>query len=373
VEFVATVRYQGKVLNVSHGPVQDWHASCGAVVRDPDLWSPGRPALYDVTFELRRNGEVLDRVESYFGFRQVTVEEGNVVLNGEPVYLKFVLDQGYWPESIMTPPSDEAILFDIRATKEMGFNGARKHQKVEDPRYLYWADKCGLLVSAEMANAYLFDDRYVARITREWVEVVQRDFNHPSIVIWVPVNESWGVPNLRDRRQQAHLRAMYNLTKSLDQTRLVIDNDGWEHTDHTDLFAIHDYTRTGEMFYERFKNVGRPGVPIPAFAKPLVAPGFQYNGSPVYLSEFGGIAYVKRSEAELPTNSWGYAGIEATEEAALKRMRGIYEAVARLPVIKGICYTQLVDVEQEINGLMTYDRQPKFEFAKVRELNELLR
>ncbi|MBL8235637.1 MAG: glycoside hydrolase family 2, partial [Bryobacterales bacterium] len=170
-------------------------------------------------------------MKSYYGYRQVTSEHGRVYINGRPTYLKMVLDQGYWPESTITPPSEEAIKFDIQVTKDMGFNGARKHQKVEDPRYLYWADRMGFLVSGEIANAYLFDEDYVARFTREWIEIVERDYNHPSIVLWVPVNESWGKPNPRDLQQQHHLKANYWLLKSLDPTRLVIDNDGWEHTD----------------------------------------------------------------------------------------------------------------------------------------------
>ena len=152
-------------------------------------------------------------------------------------------------------------------TKEMGFNGARKHQKLEDPRFLYWADQMGLLVSSEMANAYLFDEEYVARFTREWMEAVERDYNHPSIIMWVPINESWGVPNLRDPRQQNHLRALYTLTKSLDATRLVIDNEGWEHTDMTDLFAIHDYTAHRRTALREVQGPGqarRAGAPANA-------------------------------------------------------------------------------------------------------------
>jgi hypothetical protein len=284
-----------------------------------------------------------------------------------------VLDQGYWPESNLTPPSDEAIRYDIRMTKEMGFNGARKHQKIEDPRYLYWADRMGLLVSAEMANAYLFDDGYVARITREWIEAVQRDYNHPSIIIWVPLNESWGVPNAKDPRQQAHMRAMYQLTRSLDSSRLVIDNDGWEHTENTDLFAIHDYTRTGEQFYDRYVQCRGDEVPLPLMGKMYVAPGCKYNGAPLFLSEFGGIGYIPETERRnIPENSWGYCGVETTEAAALDRMRRLYQAVARLPRFAGICYTQLCDVEQEVNGLLTYDRRPKFDLAEIRKINDLL-
>jgi beta-galactosidase/beta-glucuronidase len=337
----------------------------------PRLWSVNFPNLYDVTFELRRGGVVLDRVKSYFGFRSAAIENGRFAVNGRPVYLKMVLDQGYWPESILTPPSDEAIQYDIKMTKEMGFNGARKHQKLEDPRFLYWADKMGLLVSSEMANAYFFDDGYVQRFTREWTDAVGRDYNHPSIVMWVPINESWGTPNVRDPRQQQHLRAMYTLTHSLDGTRPVIDNDGWEHSDLTDLFAIHDYARTGDRLLKRYQDVGKPGAGVPDNARPALAPGFKYNGSPVVLSEFGGIAYIPPG-TEVPKESWGYSGIEKTEEAALTRLRGLYEAIAKIPGFVGFCYTQLTDVEQEVNGLLTYDRKPKFDVKKIREINALV-
>lgn len=350
---------------------RDEQVFASIAVRNPKLWSPSSPTLYDVTFELRSGDRVVDRVQSYFGFRSINVEGGRVLLNGRPTYLKMVLDQGYWPDSTLTPPSDEAIQYDIRMTKEMGFNGARKHQKLEDPRYLYWADKMGLLVSSEMANAYLFDDAYVARFTREWTEAVERDYNHPSIIIWVPINESWGVPNLRDPKQQNHLKALYTLTHSLDSTRLVIDNDGWEHSDMTDLFAIHDYARTGELLAGRYKDLGKPGTGVPDNARAALAPGFAYNGSPVVLSEFGGIAYIP-SGHEVPQEAWGYSGVEKSGEAALARLRSIYTAIAQIP-FAGFCYTQLTDVEQEINGLLTYDRKPKFNAETLREINGLVR
>ncbi len=245
-------------------------AAFGVVVADPRFWTPRSPNLYDVTFELRRGSAVLDRVQSYFGFRAVGIEDGRVTLNRNPIYLKFVLDQGYWPESVMTPPTDEAIQRDIRFAKDMGFNGARKHQKIEDPRYLYWADRLGFLVSGEMPNAYVFTDQYVSRFTREWMEAIERDRNHPSIVIWAPLNESWGVPNLRDPRQQGHLEELYWLTRTLDDSRPVIDNEGWEHTETTDLFAVHDYARTGDELLERYKSFGSakvlaPGTTIPGW------------------------------------------------------------------------------------------------------------
>jgi beta-galactosidase/beta-glucuronidase len=196
-------------MSLADGPF----AQLSAHILDPILWSPETPHLYDVRIELNGPDGLLDTVDSYFGIRCVSTQEGKVLLNGQPIYLKTVLDQGYWPQSNLTPPSDEAIVQDIRSTQQFGFNGVRKHQKVEDPRFLYWADRMGLLVAAEMANAYLFNEDAVARMTREWIEVVSRDFNHPSIIIWTPVNESWGVPNLADRRQQAHLKALYYLTK----------------------------------------------------------------------------------------------------------------------------------------------------------------
>jgi beta-galactosidase/beta-glucuronidase len=371
-EFYAIVKSAGKVMASTMSRAEETRAIASLYVRSPRLWSPGTPNLYDVTFELRSNGKVLDVVNSYFGFRSVSVENGRVNLNGRPIYLKTVLDQGYWPESTLTPPSDDAIQYDIRMTKEMGFNGVRKHQKLEDPRYLYWADHMGLLVSSEMANAYLFDDEYVRRFTREWTEAVERDYNHPAIILWIPINESWGVPNLRDKRQQDHLKAMYMLTHSLDSTRLVIDNDGWEHTDMTDLFGLHDYTPQGETLAKKYKDVvTKPGAIIPNNGRAALAPGFAYNGTPIFLSEFGGISYIMPGQ-KVPDAAWGYSGVEKNGESAFARLSKLYFGIRDTPVFIGICYTQLTDVEQEINGLMTFDRKPKFDVGELKKLNDLL-
>jgi beta-galactosidase/beta-glucuronidase len=367
VEFHAIMKSVASAMSIAEGP----RATAAAFVRNPRLWSVNTPNLYDVTFELRRAGQVVDRVQSYFGFRSVQVQGNRVIINGRPTYLKMVLDQGYWPESTLTPPSDDAIQYDIKMTKAMGFNGARKHQKLEDPRYLYWADKLGLLVSSEMANAYLFDESYVQRFTREWTEAVERDYNHPSIILWVPINESWGTPNLRDPRQQQHLRAMYTLTRSLDNTRLVIDNDGWEHSDLTDLFAIHDYARDGDLLREKYKNLGKPGAGVPDNARTALAPGFAYNGSPVVLSEFGGISYIMPGQ-KAPEGSWGYAGVEPDQKAAFGRLSSLWFGIRDTLHFAGICYTQLTDVEQEINGLMTYDRKLKFDAEAIKKLNDML-
>ncbi len=372
LELVARIRDRDREVATASGVAAGPRVTVAAAVTNPRWWSVGSPNLYEVTFELRRDGKALDRVSSYFGFREVGVEGNRMTLNRNPIYPKLVLDQGYWPDGILTPPTDEAIQFDINAAKAMGFNGARKHQKVEDPRFLYWADKLGFLVSGEMANAYLFDDQYVARFTREWTEAVERDYNHPSIVIWAPLNESWGTPNPRDPRQANHLKALYTLTKSLDATRLVIDNEGWEHTDMTDLFAIHDYARSGDIIAEKYKDLGKPGARVPDNARAALIPGYQYNGTPVYLSEFGGIAFIPPGH-EVPKEAWGYSGVEKTPQQALQRLRGLYEAIARNPAFAGLCYTQLTDVEQEVNGLLTYDRKMKFDAKEVKAISDLVR
>ncbi|HTF61388.1 MAG TPA: glycoside hydrolase family 2 TIM barrel-domain containing protein, partial [Edaphobacter sp.] len=371
-ELKVDISFQGEPVACGEVKFDGSEVAVAAFVPAPHLWSPEDPALYEVTYELRGVFGV-DAVESYFGYRSVATRGGKLLLNDRPVYLKTILDQGYWPESNLTPPSDAAIQFDIRQAITLGFNGVRKHQKIEDPRFYYWADKMGLLVSAEMPNAYVFDDEAVGRVTREWMDAVNRDCNHPSIIIWVPINESWGVPNLADNRQQAHLKSLYFLTKSLDPTRLVIDNDGWEHTDCTDLFAIHDYTETGSEILERFNGLPEGTVPLPKYGKTYLAPGNKYNSTPLFLSEFGGVGYVlPEDQNEVPDNSWGYSGIERKKEHALSRMRGLYEAIAKIPAIMGVCYTQLYDVEQEINGLLTYDRRLKFDAGTIRSLNALL-
>ena len=371
-----TAKNEGKVVATasSTGVVEGKYLDAALAIRNPRLWSVDRPALYDLTVEIKNGDTVIDRVESYFGVREISIENGRVCINHRPVYLKFLLDQGYWPESLLTPPTDEAIQYDIRLSKEMGFNGARKHQKIEDPRFHYWADKMGFLVSGEIANAYLYDEQYAMRFNKEWTEAVLRDINHPSVIMWNAINESWGVPNLRDTRQQAHLRSLYHLTKSLDPTRLFIDNEGWEHTETTDLYAVHDYSPSYQRLKDRWAKIeaGKPGQTLPHNGRPYAIPGIPFNGTPLYLSEWGGIAYILPGSANVPEAAWGYSGVEKTAEAALARLEGQYKAISELPFI-GICYTQTTDVEQEINGMMTYDRKPKFDVKKIKALNDMLR
>lgn len=327
-------------------------------------WSPEHPNLFDVTFTLHGDGgQEIDRVESYFGLRKIAVEGGKVLLNNHAFYMKLVLDQGYFPDGILTPPSDEAIRRDVELTKQMGFNGARKHQKVEDPRYLYWCDKLGLLVWGEMANSYEFSEQAVRRITQEWQDVVKRDYNHPCIVAWVPLNESWGVPNLvGDARQRAHISSLYYLTKSLDSTRPVVTNDGWEHT-VSDLCTLHDYDSRKTVLKTRYQDIGSALSTTPG-RRLVFAPGHTYAGQPILVTEFGGISF-KKSDWE----GWGYSGADSDEDF-IERYAAVVEAMLESPTIQGFCYTQLTDVEQEINGLLTYDREPKVPLDVIRRINE---
>jgi beta-galactosidase/beta-glucuronidase len=340
-------------------------------IPNPRLWLHTAPNLYTTRYDLRQGASMADTVQSYFGIREVGFSGGRLTINGRPVFLKMVLDQGYWPDTLLTPPSAAALELDLKATKEMGFNGARKHQKLEDPVFLYLADKLGFLVSDEMANAYEYDADYAARFTREWIEVVERDYNHPSVIMWVPINESWGTPNLREPQQQAHLKALYWLTKSLDPTRPVIDNDGWEHVDTMDLFTIHDYAPTGERLFAKYSNLGPLDARIADNGRSIFAPGYRYGGQPILLSEFGGIAYIPEG-TRVPGDAWGYSGVEKTADAALGRLRGLYQAIAKIPAFAGLCYTQLTDVEQEVNGLLTYDRKHKFDSKLIREINAII-
>lgn len=324
-------------------------------------WTPDRPNLYDLTLTLVVDGKEADRVASYFGMRKISIEDGVVLLNNRPYTMKLVLDQGYFPTGLLTAPSDEDLRRDVELTKAMGFNGARKHQKIEDPRYLYWADRLGLLVWGEMANAYHFSEDYVGRVTREWLQAVERDYNHPCIVAWVPINESWGVTNiLIDNQQQQHALAMYHMTKSLDPTRPVISNDGWELV-KTDLVTIHDYEWRKEVLADRYSDTGKALKARPG-NRWILVPGYEYEGQPLLLTEFGGISFKKSG-----WDGWGYSGAQDEDDFA-KRLQDVVEAAHQSPVLQGFCYTQLTDVEQEINGLLTYDRQPKLPLETIRKI-----
>ena len=370
VTLTAEITFRGKTAGtVSVTPTSargafDWQIDQSALsawnYQEDLVWTPEQPNLFDVIFHVLERGCEVDTVQSYFGMRKVSIQNGQFLLNNRPYYQKLVLDQGYWPESLLTAPSDEAFIRDIELTKAMGFNGVRKHQKVEDPRYLYHADRMGLLVWGEIGAAYLYSEQYADRIYREWLDVLRRDYNHPCIVVWTPLNESWGVQEIEtDPRQQAHSEAMVAITKSVDTTRLVVDNDGWEHT-NGDLLTIHDYSPSGEMLRAHLGSMDAILALRPA-QRALFVGRHAYAGQPILLSEFGGVKFVPGTEAQ---HSWGYCEADSCAAFAGK-LRELFDAVRACPLVDGYCYTQLTDVETEQNGLLTYDRTPKLPLETI--------
>jgi beta-galactosidase/beta-glucuronidase len=344
-------------------------------VADSRRWSPASPHLYRLRFRLKDGEELLDEVEVLAGMRDVSVRDGKIFLNGEPCFLKMVLDQGYWPDGIYTAPSDEAYRKDIELVKAFGFNGVRKHQKIEDPRWLYWCDRMGLLVWAEMPNARKWSTDAEETFIAEWERAVRRDYNHPCIVTWVPLNESWGVPLLGKNHpgQYAFVERVVAVTRRIDHLRPVVDNDGWEHTDVGDIAAIHDYTPTGEQIYERWRSFLEEGeLPERTWHEGETvhfAHGSQYRGQPVVLSEVGGFLMMPQ-EAEEQDLDWLYTvyGTVNDAEELLEKYRDLMEGLARLTFLAGFCYTQLTDIEVEINGLTSYDRKPKVEPGRIRDV-----
>jgi len=330
--------------------------------RNDLLWNPGWPRLIDAELTLEEpDGRVIDRVHSYTALRSVAVDGNRFILNGRPFGLRLVLDQGYWPESGLTAPDDGALRRDVELAKLMGFNGVRKHQKIEDPRYLYWADRLGLLVWGEMPSAYRFTSESIQRTTREWMEVITRDYSHPCLIAWVPFNESWGVPNLPNSPAERHyVRGLFHLTKTLDPTRPVVGNDGWESV-ATDIIGIHDYDpdpeRLGRRYHAddvlpRLFRRERPG------GRSLVLEGKGHHDQPLMLTEFGGITYSKAP------NTWGYARADSSR-AFERSYTTLLQKVHALGVFAGFCYTQFSDTYQEANGLLYADRTPKFPLEAI--------
>ena len=330
--------------------------------RNELLWNPARPRLIDAEITLEHtDGRVIDRVYSYTALRSVAVDGNRFILNGRPYLLRLVLDQGYWPESGLTAPNADALRRDVELTKAMGFNGVRKHQKIEDPRYLYWADRLGLLVWEEMPSAYRFTTDSIQRTTREWMDAIERDYSHPCIIAWVAFNESWGVPNLPNNPAERHyVRSLYNLTKTLDPTRPVVGNDGWESV-ATDIIGIHDYDpdpqRLGRRYHAdevlpRLFRRERPG------GRSLVLEGKRHADQTVMLTEFGGITYSHDEK------TWGYTRANSARSLH-KSYRTLLQTVHALGVFAGFCYTQFADTYQEANGLLFADRTPKFSIEEI--------
>jgi hypothetical protein len=332
------------------------------------LWAPEHPNLIEAVIELvDENDAVVDLVESYFGLRRIEARDGRFIINGIPIFLRLVLAQNYWPDSLLAAPDAGALRREVELAQSLGFNGIRIHQKIEDPRFLYWCDRLGMLVWSEAANAYVYSDRAAEMLTREWLEAVRRDYNHPSIITWVPLNESWGVPDLdRSLQQRDFVRALYHLTRALDPTRPVIANDGWQHA-VGDVFGVHDYAPTGEMLRERYadrQTIARTFHEVRPHHHPLLGAGVEIEDEPIVISEFGGLAFVPQASED-----WFGYGQFASADDLLARYEELVDALLASTALAGFCYTQLTDTAQETNGLLTVDRKPKFDAARLRAIN----
>lgn len=332
-------------------------------IKNPKLWSPETPNLYDVTYVVRdAKGGVLDEVKSYAGMRKIHLAGGYFYLNNKPYFQRLVLDQGFYPDGVWTAPSDEALKHDIEMSKAVGFNGARLHQKVFEERYFYWADKLGYITWAEQASWGLDvnNEEAVRNFLTEWADEVVRDRNHPSIVTWTPLNETWGA---RDGVYVRFVTDLYNLTKAIDPTRPVNDASGDSHV-KTDIWSVHDYTReydrlvanhTFKADVEPYRNMRD---------KKFLA---TYSGQPYMLDEFGGLGWIPKEER---ANSWGYGAQIESEDEFFQILEKEVDAIKACKHITGFCYTQITDVEQEKNGVYYYDRRPKFDAAKWKAIFE---
>ena len=326
------------------------HAKCTLKVKDLHPWAPGQPNLYDLTLTL---GE--DRVQSYFGLRSISFDGKKCLLNGKPVFQRLILDQGFYPDGVYTAASDEALRHDIEMSMAMGFNGARLHQKVFEQRFLYWADRLGYLCWGEMPSWGIEPSlpHTMTIFLREWLEVVQRDFNAPSIVGWCPYNEVWKESN--EGLRELTLQMTYRTTKAVDPTRPCIDVSGGFHVE-TDIYDTHDYEQRVDVYAQRYQPGAELYEPFPRHE--------QYDGKlPMFVSEYGGIRWTDDE------TGWGYGEGPKTGEEFIARYKGLTEALLGNPEHMGFCYTQLTDVEQEQNGLYTYHRQPKFPPEVIRAIN----
>jgi len=334
--------------------------SAGGVVNvclklsEKHLWEVGNGRLYDLTLKFDS-----DIVNSYFGLRNLKLEGMKFLINGKSVFQRLVLDQGFYPDGIYTASTEDALINDIQLSLDAGFNGARLHEKVFESRFLYHCDRMGYIVWGEHANwgLDLSDFQSLYAFSSEWQEAVERDFNHPSIVGWCPLNETWdycGKPQINEI-----LAYVYDLTKRLDPTRPCIDTSGNFHV-KTDIYDIHDYDQDVELFkshYEPFKTGGEIYDNHKSRQK--------YGGQPYFISEYGGIKWDVVNNKE----GWGYGQGPETMEEFMDRYQGLTDTLLDCDYMFGFCYTQLYDVEQEVNGLYTYDRKPKFDMAKIKAIN----
>lgn len=354
--------------------------SGGRVRADLDLgrfgaiapWSLEEPVLYDIELAL---GD--DVIETYFGFRDVGIRGGRFCLNDRPVYLKLVLDQGYFPRTLYTEPDAAAVMREVELVRALGFNGVRKHQVSPSPRFRYCCDRLGVLILADMPGQTCdhpergepaLDAEMRANFLDEYTEFIVANFNSPSVVGWTPYNESWGIFHVQDDPSvQAWVRRVVDLTRHLDPTRVVIGNDGWSSVE-TDLLALHHYAATGEELARVLAEWSLRRFDEFPPARPAVASGNPDTGAPLFLSEYGGVSFQAERRRE---GEWGYGPTEHEADAFRARYGSLQRALARHPTLAGYCYTQLTDCELEVNGLLTPEREPKLPLGELRAINDL--
>ncbi len=330
-------------------------------LKSPKWWSIRQPNLYDLEIVYSRRNQDLDRVSGYFGLRKLEARGPKVYLNNKSLFLRTVLDQGFYPDGIYTAPSDEALKNDILISLGLGFDGARLHQRVFERRFLYWADQLGYIVWGEFADWGLDLGRPESYLvfSREWGEAVERDLNHPSLVGWCPLNERWG------RNYPGVIENLFRFTKLLDPSRFVIDASGGYHMASPDVYDCHNY----EQDVAKFKAVydGLLQSPPVIFVNGDRERHTPYGGQPYFVSEYGGIWWNPGQKDE---KAWGYGARPRTEEEFLDRYKKLTEALLFNPKVAGFCYTQLYDIEQEVNGLYTFDRKPKFDPEFFKRINQ---
>jgi len=356
-ELVTEIFYEGKSVGSTRIKGNKGSTRYNCAVSEVNFWMPGDPKLYDVVYTLYKDGEVIDTVRSYFGFRRINIVGKKVLINGKSIFQRLVLDQGFYPDGIYTAPSDEALKADIEMSMAAGFNGARLHQKVFEERFLYWADKLGYMVWGEHASwgSAMAGEEAIAAFLPEWIEIVQRDINHPAIVGWCPYNES---SRPHDPRT---LSVTYQTTKALDPTRPCIDTSGWIHV-VTDIYDVHNYDQNPETFAKTYEKVCED-----TFDNPYNNGAAQYEGQPFFVSEYGGTWW-----APGRADGWGYGNTPKTEQEVADRYVGLTTALLKNPAICAFCYTQLTDIEQEQNGIYAYDRSRKFSdeiYEQIRAAN----
>ncbi len=339
-------------------------------IQNPQPWSPDNPHLYDLRFELRDNDTTIDTVNSYAGLRKFHIEGHKFYLNNTPIFLRLVLDQGFYPDGIWTAPSDEMLKGDIEKSLAVGFNGARLHQKVFEERFHYWADKLGYLTWGEYCDwgMNFGSPRSIHNQQREWREIVLRDLNHPSILAWTPYNETrGGATNHFEAHRQA-IQETYDLTRALDPSRPCHDTSGYVHV-CTDIYTVHDY----EQDPVKFKATYAPVSPDDWENTPIRFPELSvpYQGQPYVVDEYGGTWWdanaVETEQTADRKSSWGYGKRPTDIEEVYHRIEKLTAILLNHPNIAGYCYTQLTDIEQEQNGIYTYDRQEKFDAKRLKK------